>query len=156
MGWDLEKYKYKASHIQLLYVQFSKNCNGIVSLHDSEHFSQVSHRPVGMPAGDDLQHGLQGALVVPHRVGVSDPGGGEGAEGGQVFGVLHSVDLWIQQNHQLLQDVQFIQHCLQRSRHGLRTCGRELDVFVMMTLEQQKKRFSVIQVTLMSRVIWAA
>lgn len=95
VGWD-QSLRGNASHIQQFYVQFSENCNGIVSLHDSEHFSQVSHRPVGVPAGDALQHGLQGALVVPHRVGVSDPGGGEGAEGSQVFGVLHSVALRIQ------------------------------------------------------------
>lgn len=86
----------------------------------------MSHRPVGVPAGDALQHGLQGALAVPHRVGVSDPGGREVAEGGQVFAVLHSVVLWIQENHQLLQDVQFIQNRLQRRGQDPRTCGGTL------------------------------
>ncbi|KAG7242172.1 hypothetical protein INR49_024218 [Caranx melampygus] len=32
--------------------------------------SQVPHRPVGVPAGDPLQHGFQRALTLLHRVGL--------------------------------------------------------------------------------------
>lgn len=112
--------------MQLVYGQVSEHCDCIVPLHDLEHLGQVAYSPVRVAAGDALQHSLQGALAVLHGVGVSDPGGGEGAEGGKVFGVLHSVAFWVQQNHQVLQDVQSVQHCLQRCGQDLRTCSRKL------------------------------
>lgn len=100
-----------------------------MALNGCKHFNQVAHRPVWVLAGDAVQHSFQGTLAVLHRVGVSSPGGGEGAEGGQMFGVFFPVAFGIQQNHQLLQNVQIIQHCLQRRRQDLGTyklfCGGE-------------------------------
>lgn len=75
-------------HVHLIQSKFGKNSDGIIALHKSEHFSQVPYCPFRLPAGDALQHGFQRALTVLHRVGVSNPGRGEGAMGGQMFGVL--------------------------------------------------------------------
>ena len=70
-------------------LELGENGDCIMALHLTEQLGQVSHCPVRVAAGDPLQHGLQGALAVLHGVGVSDPGGGEGALRGQVLGVLH-------------------------------------------------------------------
>lgn len=108
-------------------------------LNGLKHFSQVSNSPVRMLAGDALQHGLQRAPAVLHGVGVSDPRRGEGAEGGQVFGVLHAAMVRVEQNHQVFQDVQFIQHRLQRCREDLRSCSRKSGCQFLLRLEQQNK-----------------
>lgn len=75
-------------HVHLTRPEFGESSDGIVALHKSEHLSQVSYCPLRVPAGDPLQHGFQGALTVLHGVAVSNPGGGEGAMRGQMFGVL--------------------------------------------------------------------
>ena len=86
-------------HLYHIQFKFGENSDGIVALHMSEQLSQVPHCPLGVPAGDPLKHGFQRALALLHGVGVSDPGGGEGAVRRQMFGGFNSMALWIQQHH---------------------------------------------------------
>ena len=76
----------------------------------------MAHGPVRVLGGESFQQGLQGALAVPHGVGVGGPGGGEGAVGRQVFGAFHPAALWVQQDDELIQDVQVVQNRAQRHR----------------------------------------
>jgi len=99
-------------HVHHIQFQFGENSDGIVALHMLEQLSQAPDGPVGVLAGDPLQQRFQRALAVLHGVDVSNPGGGEGAMRRQMFGVLYSLVLWIQQNHQLFQNVQVVQHRL--------------------------------------------
>lgn len=93
-------------------LEFSKNDDGVVAIHLPEQVGQVTHGPVRVPAGDPLQDGFQGTFAVLHGVRVRDPGGGEGAVGGQVLGILYSLSVRIQQDHQVFQDIQIVQHGL--------------------------------------------
>lgn len=101
-----------ALHRNNILLEFGENSDSIIAINMAEQLSQVPHGPVRVPAGEPLQHGFQGALTVLHRVGVSNPGGGEGAVRRQMFGVLDSMAFWIQQNHQLFQNIQVVQHFL--------------------------------------------
>lgn len=123
--WQFKKQK-EMLHRHLFLSELGENSDGIVALHLPEQLGQVTYCPVRVPAGDPLQHCFQRALTVLHRVGVSDPGGGEGAVRRQMFGVLHAVGFWIQQNHQLFQNIQVVQHCLQRRCQDVGSCRRKV------------------------------
>lgn len=103
--------------------EFSEHCHCIIAVHLLQQLGQVSYGPVRISGGDPLQHCFQGAPGRPQGVGVGDPCGWEGASGGQVGGVLHPWPLWVQQDHQLLQNIQVLQDYLQRCRLDLQTCS---------------------------------
>lgn len=58
--------KLDIGHVGAIWSKPGEHGDGIISLHQPQYLHQVPNRPVGLPAGDPLQHGFKGAFTVSH------------------------------------------------------------------------------------------